>query len=394
MRVESAMLGEKRMDVPAESPMPVRSGPRVLRVQTSPSPGTAYEVHVGVGVLDDLGRLVRDQCPAHRYAVITDSQVAPRYGARALVALEGLDAEVFPFPAGEWNKSREMWARLSDALLAAGHGRDSAVIALGGGVVGDLAGFVAATFLRGIPVVQVPTTLLAMLDSAIGGKTGVDTEAGKNLVGAFHPPALVVIDPQTLTSLPAHQLAAGLAEALKHGAIADAVYFRTVERSVDAYFARDLDALTGMVLRSLEIKAEVVQADEREAGYRKVLNFGHTIAHALEAAAGYELLHGEAVAIGMCAEARIGERQGITCAGTSDRLRAALEAARLPVDLPSDLRPDSFLRALALDKKRAGGVVEFTLLAEIGRVAAGTEGGGGWTRPVPEEQVRRALFAG
>lgn len=376
------------MDASSEPACPAASGRRVLRV--APESGPPYEVWIGRGLLGDLGRLARERCPAHRYAVITDSQVAHRYAEAALGALAGLDAALFAFPAGEWNKSRETWARLCDQMLAAGFGRDSAVIALGGGVVGDLAGFVAGTFLRGIPVVQVPTSLLAMLDSSIGGKTGVDTEAGKNLIGVFHPPALVVIDPATLSTLPAHQLAAGLAEALKHGAIADAAYFETVERSADAYFAHDPEALDAMIVRSLEIKAAVVEADEREAGYRKVLNFGHTVAHALEASVGYELLHGEAVAIGMVAEARLGEAVGITRPGTAERLGAALQTARLPAELPTDLRPETFLRTLALDKKRAGGVVEYTLVAEIGRAA----GGPPWTRPLPEETVLRVLFRG
>lgn len=379
------------MDASAE---PLRDAgaadPRVLRVAASPAPERRYEVWVGPGLLGELGRLLREKCPAHRYAVIADSQVAERYGEAVQAALLGLDVSLFTFPAGEWNKSRETWGRLSDRMLAAGHGRDSAVVALGGGVAGDLAGFVAATFLRGIPVVQVPTTLLAMLDSSIGGKTGVDTEAGKNLIGAFHSPALVVIDPETLRTLPAHQLAAGLAEAFKHGAIADGAYFDAVERALPAYFTHDLEALHGMILRSLEIKAEVVQADEREAGYRKILNFGHTIAHALEASTGYELLHGEAVAVGMAAEARLGERAGVTRAGTAERLTRALQAARLPTELPADLGADPFLRALALDKKRAGGAVEYALLSELGAVA----GGPPWTRPLPESLVREVLFGG
>jgi 3-dehydroquinate synthase len=190
--------------------------------------------------------------------------------------------------------------------------------------------------------------------------------------------------------LPAHQLAAGLAEAFKHGAIADGAYFEAVERALPAYFAHDIEALHGMIFRSLEIKAEVVQSDEREMGYRKILNFGHTIAHALEASTGYELLHGEAVAIGMAAEARLGERAGVTRAGTAERLTRALQAARLPTELPPDLGADPFLRALALDKKRAGGVVEYTLLSEIGAVA----GGPPWTRPLPESIVREVLFGG
>ncbi|MBI4514108.1 MAG: 3-dehydroquinate synthase [Gemmatimonadetes bacterium] len=371
-----------------------RVEPRVLRVPTeSRSGANYYEVCLGRGLLSELGGLILSRCPAHGYGVITDSQVVTRYGAVVLESLRtaGGEVQLFQFPAGEWNKTREVWARASDEMLRAGFGRDGAVVALGGGVVGDLGGFVAATFLRGIPVVQVPTTLVAMLDSSIGGKTGVDTPAGKNLVGAFHPPALVVIDPETLGTLPAHQLAAGLAEAFKHGAIADAEYFERVAGSVGAFFAHDMDALEWMILRSLEIKAEVVAADEREAGYRKVLNFGHTVAHALEAITGYELLHGEAVAIGMVAEVRLGERVGVTRAGDAERLSRALEGARLPTELPADVSADAFFRAVALDKKRAGGVVEYTLLEEIGRVA---RSGDAWTRPVPEAVAREVLFGG
>lgn len=386
------------MDPPVERARGREAGRQtdVLRVGLAARPVGAYEVWVGPGLLGELGRLVREKCPARRYAVITDSQVAVRYGETVVESLRrggepggaGLDVGLFSFPAGEWNKTREVWADLSDGMLAAGHGRDSAVVALGGGVVGDVAGFVAATFLRGIPVVQVPTTLLAMLDSSIGGKTGVDTAAGKNLVGAFHPPALVVIDPTVLVTLPAHQLAAGLAEAFKHGAIADAAYFDWVTDSLAAFFAHELGALQGMIRRSLEIKARVVETDEREAGYRKVLNFGHTVAHALEASTGYELLHGEAVAIGMVVEARLGERVGITRKGTAERVARVLEAARLPMELPAGVPPDTFFRALSLDKKREGGVVEYTLLAEIGRVAQGP----GFAHPVPDEVVREVLF--
>jgi 3-dehydroquinate synthase len=372
-----------------------------LRVGVPGRPAWAYEVWVGAGLLAEMGALVRERCPAYRYAVITDSQVAPRYGPAAVAALADAapgGADLLVVPAGEWNKTRESWARLCDRMLAAGYGRDAAVVALGGGVVGDLAGFVAATFLRGIPWVQVPTTLLAMLDSSIGGKTGVDTPAGKNLVGAFHPPSLVVVDPETLRTLPAHQMAAGLAEAVKHGAIADAAYFERVAREADAYFRQEPDALRGMIRRSLEIKAAVVEADEREAGLRKILNFGHTVAHALEAALGYELLHGEAVAIGMVAEARLGEAIGVTRPGTADRVARALEAVRCPVEIPSGLDPETFVRALAVDKKRRAGVVEYTLLAEVGRAAprgeGGPEGGAGWTHPVPEEVAARVLFGG
>src|SRR5215207_9950142 len=191
-----------------------------------------YCVSIAEGLLDRLGDLVADAAPAHRYALVTDSTVRDLYAARALGALPAGAGGPFVVPAGESHKTRESWARLTDELLAAGFGRDTAVIALGGGVVGDLAGFVAATFMRGVPYVQVPTTLLAMIDASVGGKTGVDTPAGKNLVGAFHPPAAVLIDPLALATLPARELVAGLAEALKHGVVADADYFAELEAAL------------------------------------------------------------------------------------------------------------------------------------------------------------------
>src|SRR5438309_1806179 len=242
----------------------------------------------------ELPRLVREACPAARYAVITDSHVSGLFGKQVVARLHDgtFPAELFEFPAGEWNKTRETWAMLSDRMLAAHFGRDCGVIALGGGVVGDMAGFVAATYLRGVPYVQVPTSLLAMIDSAIGGKTGVDVPAGKNLLGAFHQPRLVIADLDALASLPAVQLAAGLAEAVKHGAIADAAYFAFLEQETAAITARDRDAVERVVRRSVEIKAEVVAADEREGGRRAILNFGHTVGHAIEATSKFALRPG------------------------------------------------------------------------------------------------------
>lgn len=351
-----------------------------------------YDILIRPGLLDDAGPLIGDACPAHRYAVVSDSRVAELYGARLVEALAnaGLEARLFTFPAGEWNKTREIWADVTDELLVAGFGRDSAVVALGGGVVGDLAGFVAATYMRGVPLVQVPSTLLAMLDSSVGGKTGVDTRAGKNLVGAFHQPSLVLIDPDLLRTLPDPQLAAGLAEAFKHGLILDAEYFEAVAGGLDRIFARDRETLGATIARSVELKAEVVGRDERESGYRRILNFGHTVAHAHEAVMGYAWLHGEAVAVGLVAEAEIGEAIGVTRAGVAARVREVLSAARLPVEVDPDVDPDRFFEALGVDKKRAEGRTRYTLLAEIGRVAGSAADG--WTHEVPQEVVRAVLF--
>jgi 3-dehydroquinate synthase len=352
----------------------------------------SYDVLIHPGLLETAGSLIAEHCPAHRYAVITDSRVADVVGERFIDALErdGLDVTLFKFPAGEWNKTRETWGELTDAILRAAYGRDAAIVALGGGVTGDLAGFVAATYMRGLPVVQVPTTLLAMVDSSVGGKTGLDTAVGKNLVGAFQQPALVLIDPAVLSTLPEPQLAAGLAEALKHGLIRDAGYFDRLADDLDRAFARDVDVLARLIARSVDIKAEVVARDEREGDYRRILNFGHTVAHAQELVSGYGWLHGEAVAAGMVAEATIGEAMGVTRAGVADRIREVLEAARLPVELDGEVDETRFFKAVELDKKRAGGRTRYTLLAEIGRVAESA--GGAWTHEVPEETVRAVLF--
>ena len=357
-----------------------------------PPMATSYHVLVRSGLLDDAGQHIADACPAHRYAVITDSQVADLYGDRFLSALDaaGLDSILLEFPAGEWNKTREMWGELTDRLLRSGLGRDTAVIALGGGVAGDLAGFVAATYMRGLPVVQVPTTLLAMLDSSVGGKTGLDTQAGKNLVGAFHQPALVLIDPSVLKTLPAPQLAAGLAEAIKHGLVLDAAYFEEIAASLEPIFDREPGALARLIARSVDIKAGVVGLDEREGDYRKVLNFGHTVAHALEALSGYGWLHGEAVAVGLVTEAGIGEVIGVTEPGVMVRARELLEAARLPVEIDADVTPEQFFKVLEMDKKRRGGQTRYTLVAEIGRAAGSAEAG--WTWDVPDEVVGEVLF--
>lgn len=362
----------------------------------SPGRDRSYTVHVGSGLLRDAGRLISDACPAHRYAVITDDVVGPLHGDRLVAGLRaaGLDSILLSVPAGESSKTRAVWGRLCDELIGAGVGRDGAVVALGGGVVGDLAGFVAATYMRGVPFVQVPTTLLAMLDSSVGGKTGLDTADGKNLVGAFHQPALVLIDTDTLRTLPERQMTAGLAEAYKHGLILDADYFEWLDVGVEAVFERRSGTLASAIGRSVELKARVVAEDERELGYRAILNFGHTVGHAIEAAAGYSVAHGEAVALGMVAEAAVGEALGVTRPGVAKRIRLALARARLAVDaagaVAGGLDRGRFAAALGIDKKRTGGEVRVVLLRRIGEVAA--VAGGGWTQRVPADVLSEAVF--
>ncbi len=350
-----------------------------------------YRVTIAPGALDQLDDIIGDAAPAHRYALVTDEIVAPLYVERVRAALAPLaDVTMVAIPSGEANKTREMWAYATDDLLSTGFGRDGAIIALGGGVIGDLAGFVAATYMRGVPFVQVPTTLLAMIDASVGGKTGVDTKAGKNLVGAFHQPAAVIADPTVLATLPLEHLRAGMAEALKHGVIADASYFESVAALAANLPAFDVasDAVLDLVARSVEIKADVVRRDERESGVRKTLNFGHTLGHAIERCSNYTLRHGDAVAIGMVYESAIAERLGVAEPGTASRVRAAVRAAGLPDERPASMSVDDILDATRGDKKARANRAEYALPSRIGAMAGADRG---WSLPVPDDVVRAVL---
>jgi 3-dehydroquinate synthase len=353
--------------------------------------GGEYPVLIGAGVVASLPERLRAHAPAHRYALLADAQVAALHGAKVQRLLESLGGEcpLLTFPAGESEKNRDRWAELTDGLLAEGLGRDSCIVALGGGVTGDLAGFVAATFLRGVPVVQIPTSIVAMVDSSVGGKTGVDLPVGKNLVGAFHPPRLVLVDPELALTLPRAERSQGLAEAVKHGAIVDFPYLERLEAEAPQLLAGEVEATTRAVLRSIEIKAGVVSQDEREGGIRQILNFGHTLGHALEQASGYSIPHGSAVARGMVLEARLGESLGVTAPGVADRLARALRAVDLPTEGPLPASPAAIVALTRADKKARGGVVRYVLLDQIGRVDPGQ----GWSHPVPEAPVLELLEA-
>ena len=358
-----------------------------IRVQLPAQRNASYDIVIGRGLLKELGAIVRRHAPAPAFAVISDSTVAGLYGAATVQALRGLGTvELFTFPAGESHKTRETWAALTDRMLAARFGRDCAVVALGGGVVGDVAGFVAATYLRGVRFVQIPTTLMAMIDSSIGGKTGIDVAAGKNLLGAFHQPRVVVADLALLDSLAPVQLAAGLAEAVKHGAIADRGYFEFLETSVDVILARESSAIARLVQRSVEIKSEVVAHDEREAGRRAILNFGHTIGHAIEATSRYEVLHGEAVAIGMALEARLAENLAVAAPGTAPRVASLLQRFHLPVALPPDARADALIEVMRSDKKVRNAGIRVAVPKMIG--AAHGDAADGWTIGVDMDRLR------
>ncbi len=366
------------------------STPHRVKVALPEARSRGYEVLVGSGLFASLASILSRFCPAHRYAVVTDDRVAELYAVRLSRMLHGAGhrTDVFAFTSGEEQKTRETWTLVSDAMIEAGCGRDTALIAFGGGVPGDLGGFVAATYMRGLPLVQVPTSLLAMIDASVGGKTGVDTPAGKNLMGAFHQPHCVIIDPDLLQTLPDEHLRAGLAEAVKHGAIADGEYLDWIEHEADALLAGDPQSLSRLIVRSVEIKAEIVAQDEKESGPRKLLNFGHTIAHAIEALSGYALLHGEAVSVGMVEEARIGERSGVTAPGTAARLRRVLTRLGLPTSLPIDFSADDVIGWTRADKKARNGRVEYALIQDVG-VPVAREGR--WGHPVPDETVAEVL---
>ena len=350
-----------------------------VQVSVPGRPPISYEVFVERGGLSRLGTLCEERASAHGYALISDSRVSDLYAAAALESLRGTGrrAEAFAFPAGEWNKNREEWARLSDRLLSEGFGRDTVIVALGGGVTGDLAGFVASTFMRGVPVIHVPTTVLAMVDSSVGGKTGIDTPEAKNSIGSFHPPEFVLIDPDLLSTLQAFQLRAGLAESVKMAAMRDEQLFAWIESVAEDLGDGKPDTLSELVIRSVRLKASVVGEDPLEQGVRAILNFGHTAGHALEALSGYSLLHGEAVAHGMRLESRLGEALGLTEAGTAARLDSVLHVCGLPLELDPGLTATRVLDAARTDKKARRGSLRWSLPARIGEAARAADGD--WT---------------
>jgi 3-dehydroquinate synthase len=340
---------------------------RTFRVELG---ADAHPVHVGPGALEQTGRLARDVgLPAGRALIVTDSNVARLYGERAAAALEtaGFAPRTLEVAAGEQSKSFATLARVYDAIVDAELDRSSAVFALGGGVVGDLAGFAAATYMRGVALVQIPTTMVAQVDSALGGKTAINHPRAKNLIGAFHQPRLVVADVATLASLPEREFREGLAEVIKYGAITEAPMVEALERGLDAIMRRDPLALEEIVTRSLQHKAAVVASDTRESGLRKILNYGHTAGHALEASSGYgHFLHGEAVAIGMVAAGKLSQAFAGLSAIEAERLERLIARAGLPTAMPAGWRGEEFVRAMRLDKKRLGDGVEFVLLDRLG----------------------------
>jgi 3-dehydroquinate synthase len=350
----------------------------------------ATRVLVGRGILARLPEEIAESFPAHLAVVVSDDRVFPLHGEPVLRALRavGLRAEPLVFPEGETSKTRETKSALEDGLLALGAGGDTLILAVGGGVTGDLAGFVASTWHRGIPVVQVPTSLLAMTDAALGGKTAVNLPGGKNLVGTFHQPFALWADLETLSTLPEREYRAGLAEAVKSAAIADAAGFRAMEDEAGALGAREPSAVERAVRVGLEVKARFVAEDEIEQGRRAALNFGHTVAHALEAVSSWTILHGEAVSIGLVAEARIAVRRLGFPAEQAERVRGLLSGLGLPTEPPRGLDRGLAIEAIRRDKKRRKGVVRVALPERLGTMPNRTDP----CVEVPEEDVVGAVL--
>ncbi|MEW6193306.1 MAG: 3-dehydroquinate synthase [Bacillota bacterium] len=339
-----------------------------VRVELGPR---SYPIYVASGCLGKLGRIAQQHLTGRRMLVVTNPVVAGLYGeaVKRSLAEAGFQVGEAQIPDGEEYKTLATVAGLYDAAFTGGLERGDAVLALGGGVVGDIAGFLAATYMRGVPFVQVPTTLLAQVDSSVGGKVGVNHPGGKNLIGAFYQPRFVLIDPDTLATLPSREVRAGLAEVIKYGVISDAGFFSWLEANIDRLLNLEPAALEHAIAASCRIKAAVVSADETETGLRAILNFGHTVGHALEAVTGYQrFVHGEAVAIGMVAAARLAVRLGYFEPPGAERITGLVLRAGLPAEVPAGVVPGALLEAMRRDKKVVANRLTFVLPEAIGRV--------------------------
>ena len=326
----------------------------------------SYPIYIGAGLLNQAD-LLKKHIAGSRVAIVTNATVAPLYLAKVRASLTSCQPIEVILPDGEEYKTLEVLNRIFDALLAARCDRRTTVIALGGGVIGDMAGFAAASYQRGVPFIQVPTTLLSQVDSSVGGKTGVNHPLGKNMIGAFYQPRAVVIDTDTLNTLPDRELASGLAEVIKYGLIRDPEFFAWLETNLDKLLARDAEALAFAIHRSCRNKAEVVAADERETGVRATLNLGHSFGHAIETGLGYgNWLHGEAIAAGMVMAADLSRRLGWLTAAETTRIEKLIKCARLPVRAPGTLSTARFLELMAVDKKVLNGRLRLVLLKRLG----------------------------
>ncbi len=345
----------------------------------------SYPIYIRQGCMESLGSDLYKKKTGNKFAVISDDKVAALYGSVFMDSLKkaGIDAALFTFPAGEANKTLQTVGTLASKLAQAGFDRHDALIAFGGGVTGDIAGFLASAYMRGIPFVQVPTTLLSQVDSSVGGKTGVDIPEGKNLIGAFYQPKAVYIDIALLKTLPGEELLGGLAEVIKHGIIRDKEFFSFLEEERQLILDLDQEMIEKTVYTCCRIKADVVAEDEREGGIRKILNYGHTIGHAVEGASDFSLIHGLAVSIGMVAAARLAVAADKLSAEESEKIYRILSDYKMPVEVPADLDRKRIKRYILRDKKAVSGQVFYVLPTEIGKTCV--------TDKVTDEQVDLVL---
>lgn len=327
----------------------------------------SYPICIGQGLLD-RGELLTQYIPGNSALIVTNEVVAPLYAERVEASLHDIRFKTLILPDGEQYKNQDTLNSIYDCLLSHRFDRNTTLIALGGGVVGDITGFAAASYQRGVHFIQIPTTLLAQVDSSVGGKTGINHPLGKNMIGAFYQPRTVIADTNTLDTLEDRELSAGVAEVIKYGLIRDLPFLEWLEKNMDKLLARDPQALAYAIERSCRNKAEVVAADERESGQRAMLNFGHTFGHAIETGMGYgNWLHGEAVASGMVMAARLSEKLGWIQTGDVNRIIDLIERANLPVKAPKQMTPEKFIELMAIDKKVSDGVLRLILLKAPGK---------------------------
>ena len=339
-----------------------------IRVNLDKKVASSYEICIGYDVLDRIGLLIAKNMPALHYIIITDFNISATYGQQLLDRLRvmSLPVDMIDFPAGEGAKNMCTATAIVERLLELGADRKSALIALGGGVVGDLTGFIASTFMRSIPYIQIPTTLVAQVDSSIGGKTAIDLPEGKNLLGTFYQPKGVFIDVKYLNTLSEKEMSSGLAEVIKYGVIDDVAVFNFLERNIKAIKEKDQQVLEEMIENACRIKKAIVEIDEKELGIRRVLNFGHTIGHAIEAESNYTISHGAAVSLGMAAAARISEIMHDFPHRDRERIEHLLESAGLACRIPQGITTDGIMAKLRMDKKKESEVIHFVLLKKMG----------------------------
>ncbi len=363
---------------------------QMINVQLKKVMDTSYGITVGEGLLARLPEILKKEHPASMYVIIADTKTEKLFGKKLSGEMErvGCKTLLLSVPAGEGSKSQKQKSRLEEMMLKAGVDRKAVVLALGGGVVGDLAGFIASTYMRGIPYIQLPTTLLSMVDSSVGGKTGINTLQGKNLIGAFHQPSAVYADVDTLTSLSVAEIQSGLTEAMKMFMTSDKESFAFAEKNLEKALEKDTSVLAGIISRAVRIKASVVERDERESGERMVLNFGHTIGHALEKLSKYRLLHGQAVALGIAVETQIARNLGRLSAEGLASVQAVLQRLQAPVSVLKRFTSADIISATKGDKKSLAGHAQYVILKQIGEVAVRD---GQFVEAVEDGEVMKAI---